>query len=408
MVSMVANKPNCKTLAPDVAKRIVQILEDDVSDLLNSSRVLNSHTLSSIATFHHNEIHLGNLIATGTFSEVYEVKSLDALKAYNDVADEERRQNRLQVSAESTERKKGPISKPPFVLKHLRPRYLSRAPRKFKTAARDLLVEAQYLVALQHPHIVHIRGVAPFGEMAYLSGRHDAYYIIMERMECTLVDRILLWNRQMRCMSYEMVHKISSNHRHLVFAGRLQVVAQIASALSYLHDRGMVYRDLKPNNIGFDTNGVVKLLDLGLVAEIPRHVGFLTERCGTQRYMAKEVYYGEPYDYKADVFSLSIVLWEVMALTRCFGFLNTNAHRIEVMERGKREPLHHSWPYGVRSLIRRGWSNRPKARPTMLEFHQELIQELTELKTRDGALRQEQPTRLYEEVSMQKPITSYY
>jgi serine/threonine protein kinase len=57
--------------------------------------------------------------------------------------------------------------------------------------------------------------------------------------------------------------------KELLFAGRLQVGRDIASALSYLHEHGVIYRDLKPGNIGFDANSVVKLFDFGLSRELP-------------------------------------------------------------------------------------------------------------------------------------------
>jgi serine/threonine protein kinase len=79
----------------------------------------------------------------------------------------------------------------------------------------------------------------------------------------------------------------------------------MAKAIKYLHDSGIIYRDLKPDNIGFSQDGQLKLFDFGLAKRLEgvekTRGGFynLTGNTGSLRYMAPEVANDEPYDLTA-------------------------------------------------------------------------------------------------------------
>jgi serine/threonine protein kinase len=164
-------------------------------------------------------------------------------------------------------------------------------------------------------------------------------------------------------------------------------------ALCYLHEHGIIYRDLKPGNIGFDTTGVVKLFDFGLTREmpmscdaVPSFEGSGTEelfdmsgKIGTQRYMAPEVGCNRPYNQKADVYSLSLVVWECLSLVKPFATHSKSVHRTQVLEGDERPPLEVSWPYGVRSLLQCSWCEDIPSRPTMKAFQDTLTREIADL-----------------------------
>jgi len=153
-------------------------------------------------------------------------------------------------------------------------------------------------------------------------------------------------------------------------AQRLESLKGIASALQYLHDDcRVVYRDVKPDNIGFyrkpdprcprGYTEIPKLFDFGLAKELkPQYLccthslgrkksnpagdpsGYdtykLTARSGSRRYMAPEVALSSPYNDRADVYSLGVVLYQVASLVTPFEGYSMYRHEEEVLALGDR------------------------------------------------------------------------
>ena len=156
-------------------------------------------------------------------------------------------------------------------------------------------------------------------------------------------------------------------------AQRLKALRGVASAMQYLHDDcRVVYRDCKPENIGFhrgyDHGGftdVPKLFDFGLAKELkpkllkahPHHddgrhedTYLLTARSGSRRYMAPEVAFATPYNEKADVYSFGIMLYQVASLVTPFDGYSHSQHEKEVLCNGGRPDLR--IPAGRRALAK--------------------------------------------------------
>jgi Tol biopolymer transport system component len=158
--------------------------------------------------------------------------------------------------------------------------------------------EARAASALNHPNIVTIH---EFGEEA---GRH---YIVTEYVEGETV-------------------------RDLLGSGRLEplraveLIRQAAAALGAAHAAGIVHRDIKPENIMVRPDGYVKVLDFGLAKLTERPSGEIPEAnltapgtvIGTASYMSPEQARGQALDGRSDLFSLGIVLYEMLAGRRPF------------------------------------------------------------------------------------------
>ena len=99
----------------------------------------------------------------------------------------------------------------------------------------------------------------------------------------------------------------------------LEIVRQVADGLGYAHARGVVHRDIKPGNIMLNGGGQAKIMDFGLarmrMADHKTSTGMVL---GTPRYMSPEQISGLPVDQRSDIFSLGIVLYEMLTGTRLF------------------------------------------------------------------------------------------
>ncbi|KPJ18535.1 Eukaryotic translation initiation factor 2-alpha kinase [Papilio machaon] len=136
--------------------------------------------------------------------------------------------------------------------------------------------------------------------------------------------------------------------------------SQIVSAVEYVHLAGLIHRDLKPSNIFFAPDGRVKVGDFGLVTTMgdnsqdgePTEIDVYarhTHRVGTHLYMSPEQVVGRPYNYKVDIYSLGLVLFELL---QPFG---TEAERVHCLLRLRSgiypDTFQHTYPAEVRLIL---------------------------------------------------------
>jgi serine/threonine protein kinase len=146
--------------------------------------------------------------------------------------------------------------------------------------------EAQTAAKLVHPNIVTVYDVGQSG---------DSHYIVMEYLNESLRDRL----------------KAS---KELSPAEALEIAIKIADALFYAHSKGIIHRDIKPDNVMFRVDGTPVLMDFG----IARALDFNTRltitgvSIGTPHYMSPEQCRGETIDARSDIYSLGILLFELL------------------------------------------------------------------------------------------------
>src|SRR5688500_4968447 len=99
---------------------------------------------------------------------------------------------------------------------------------------------------------------------------------------------------------------------------KLEIAAETCDGLSFAHRRGLVHRDVKPANIFITDEGVVKLLDFGLARMVASELTRSNTMMGTVNYMAPEQVRGERSDHRADIFSLGVVLYEMLSGRKAF------------------------------------------------------------------------------------------
>lgn len=233
----------------------------------------------------------------------------------------------------------------------------------------DLAVEAKFLAVIDHPHIIKIRAIAT---TEYL---HKDFFVILDRLYNTLEKEIDKWGSKQRKNS--VMGKIldyKGKKKKNLLIDKLNVAYDLASALSYLHDNCIIYRDLSPDNVGFDVRGEVKIFDFGLAKELlpssklPDGNYKLTGYTGSLRYMAPEVVLCKPYNASADVFSFGILLWQIITCVTPYKGYSVKMYETFVVEKGYR-PTDATGkvavlPEKLNNLVESCWSDKPKERPT--------------------------------------------
>jgi Tol biopolymer transport system component len=206
--------------------------------------------------------------------------------------------------------------------------------------------EAQVLASLNHPNIAVIHGV-------------EEHALILELVEGhTLAERIAAGP--------------------IPFEEALPIAKQIAEALEYAHDRGVIHRDLKPANIKITPEGRVKVLDFGLAKALsneasaadPDNSPTLTMRAtqlgvilGTAAYMSPEQAKGKPVDKRADIWAFGVVLAEMLTGRQLYtGETVSEVVAAVLLKEPDLDGLPAKTPPGIFRLLRRCLTKDPQQR----------------------------------------------
>lgn len=150
------------------------------------------------------------------------------------------------------------------------------------------LREARSMAALNDPHIIQI----------YFIGEDEGQtFFVMEFVEGESLGSMLKRDHQ------------------LTVEQSAKVIQQTALGLSTAHDRGVVHRDIKPGNLMITSRGGVKIADFGIALsnqDLSKKLTSTGEFVGTPGYLSPEVCLGKPVDQRSDIFSLGIVLFEML------------------------------------------------------------------------------------------------
>jgi eukaryotic-like serine/threonine-protein kinase len=208
---------------------------------------------------------------------------------------------------------------------------------------RTLLREARSASALNHPHICTIHEVGEADGEAFM---------IMEFVEGRSLRDLIATDA--------LPHSVA-----------IRYAIQIADALAHAHDRRILHRDLKTGNVMITSDGRVKVLDFGLASRLgdeglevsPESTATVAvaQITGTLAYMAPELLEGDRADARSDVWSLGVVLYEIVAGTLPFSGRTTPELSAAIL-RETPKLLPADVPAGLRRTILRCLSKEPAQR----------------------------------------------
>ncbi|XP_073348436.1 mitogen-activated protein kinase kinase kinase 7 isoform X1 [Pagrus major] len=209
---------------------------------------------------------------------------------------------------------------------------------------KAFIVELRQLSRVNHPNIVKLYGSC-----------HSPVCLVMEYAEGGSLYNVL--------HGAEPLPYYTASHA-------MSWCFQCSQGVAYLHGmkpKALIHRDLKPPNLLLVAGGtVLKICDFGTACDIQTH---MTNNKGSAAWMAPEVFEGNNYSEKCDVFSWGIILWEVITRRKPFDEIGGPAFRIMwAVHNGTRPPLIKNLPKPIESLMTRCWSKDPSQRPSMEEI----------------------------------------
>ncbi|MCC1497971.1 serine/threonine protein kinase [Alcanivorax sp. 1008] len=153
------------------------------------------------------------------------------------------------------------------------------------TFSQRFIREAKMMAQLSHPHIVPVFDIGTHGDLHYMSMEHIVGGTLKQRLRDGLEDDDIQ-----------------------------RITAEIAAALDYTGEQDIIHRDIKPDNIMFRGDGSAVLMDFGIARpmqgdEAMTQLGTIV---GTPKYMSPEQHRGKGVDSRADLYSLGVVLFEML------------------------------------------------------------------------------------------------
>src|SRR6476619_5280695 len=212
--------------------------------------------------------------------------------------------------------------------------------------------EAQTAGILSHPNTVTIHDIGEDAET-------ETSYIAMEYIEGKNLKMLLAEKTR---FPYEQI---------------AEMIAEIAEALDYAHRKGIIHRDVKPANVIITTDGKVKITDFGIAKIASSNLTTTGQFLGTPNYMSPEQVSGAPVDGRSDIFSLGVVLYELLTNRKPFQGDNLTAISYKIVHEDFTPPAELASevppefnPIVARAMAKDPWNRYQRGKDMALALYQ--------------------------------------
>jgi len=248
-------------------------------------------------------------------------------------------------------------------------------------------VELNVLGSLHHPHITHIyRVYCVVGESKDLPGHSNAaspddiltdFYSLKHTKQVWIVME-MLHHGSLRTLPEGYVLGCSTT---ATIARSTGILLQLASALQYLHESGIVHGDLKRENVLLQPDAqrpgefLIKLTDFGVSHQLRGAQAYEASAVfGDVVYMAPETFHDRLISTKMDIYSVGILMYELLAGDDLTSPQSANHLRVRELAVGWRPTVPADVPTCFRDIVHRCWHQDPAMRPTAAELETQLLE----------------------------------
>ena len=266
------------------------------------------------------------------------------------------------------------------------------SPASFKQKMRELLLELRVLTRISHPNIVHFYGTA--ADFVVLENGGPYVGLVFSLCDRGSLDKALFQDR------------------NLTIPQKLSITRQMSEALTYMHCKRVVHRDLNTKNVLLTANCTAQIADFGCARHMTQETLRTTTISGSPAYMSPEQITGEPLTLAVDVWAFSIILWEVMMDQKPWEGVIVDFNQLRnAIVRGQKLVLpesHKSFPNSYIHAIKIGMQTKASERPKMAALRQELTNAMVFYKPQSTAEEAEMEVLRQRMVAEQDDLIKQY